>query len=294
MAVPLKTWLLAARPRTLPAAVSPVLIGAAMAYADGSFHGLVFAITVVCATLIQIGTNFANDYFDFVKGTDTAERLGPVRATQAGLVAPAQMKRATAIVLGLAFLVGLFLVWRGGLVILIIGLLAILFAVLYTGGPFPLGYIGLGDVFVFFFFGPVAVAGAYYLQTLLWSPLAMLAGIAPGLLSMAILAVNNLRDADGDARSGKRTLAVRFGKPFAQLEYVACVVVALLAVPLWVCFHADAHWSAIAASGTIVAALPLITRVYMCEGRDLNAVLGGTGQLLLLYSIIFSLGYALW
>ncbi|MBI3119171.1 MAG: 1,4-dihydroxy-2-naphthoate octaprenyltransferase, partial [Candidatus Hydrogenedentes bacterium] len=186
----LKTWLLAARPKTLWAGVSPVIIGSAMAWEAGAFHPAAALAALAGAVLIQIGANFANDYFDFIKGTDTAERVGPTRVTQAGLVTPRQMRNATALVLALAFLIGLYLASRGGWPILLIGLLSIAFAVLYTGGPFPLAYLGLGDLFVLIFFGLVAVSGTYYVQALQLPLAALLAGIAPGLFSTAILTVN--------------------------------------------------------------------------------------------------------
>ena len=217
-------WASAARARTLPASVAPVLIGVVLAYTDGVGHALAAVFALIGAILIQIGTNYANDYFDFVNGADTAERIGPRRLVQSGLVRPEAMRRATIIVFGLAVLVGLYLAARGGWPIVLVGVASILCGLLYTGGPFPLGYRGLGDVFVLLFFGPVAVAGTYYVQALDidWRPI--VAGLGPGLISAAILAVNNLRDRETDAKAGKRTLAVRLGVRFTRLEYTTCVV----------------------------------------------------------------------
>jgi 1,4-dihydroxy-2-naphthoate octaprenyltransferase len=286
-------WIEAARPKTLPAAAAPVLMGCAMAWEAGFFHPLAALCALVGALLIQIGTNYANDYFDFAKGTDTEERLGPTRATAAGLVTPQQMKAATAVAFALAFAVGLYLIYRGGWPILLVGVLSILFGILYTGGPFPLGYIGVADIFVLIFFGPVAVGGTYYVQALELPWYVAVAGLAPGLLSTAILTVNNLRDADGDRKSGKKTLAVRFGKGFSRAQYVACIVLAAVGVPLVVCIGMGAHWPALAAAVVLPAALPHIRRVYTQEGRPLNATLAGTGKLTLLFSVVFSIGWLL-
>ncbi len=289
----LRLWFLAARPRTLGAAAAPVIMGTALAAAAGGAHVLSALAALLGAMLIQIGANFANDYFDFVKGADTAARLGPTRATQAGWVTPVQMRNATALVLFAAFLVGLYLVWRGGWPILLIGALSLLFAVLYTGGPYPLGYLGLGDIFVFVFFGPVAVAGTFYVQRLEWSWLPVWAGVAPGLFSMAILAVNNLRDVDEDRRTGKRTLAVRLGPGFARFEHAACIVTGAVLVPLLLCMAVPGHWAAMVSAMVLLPASRAIRAVHRQSGAPLNAQLGATGKLLLLHSLLFSAGW-LW
>lgn len=290
----LNTWMLAARPKTLWAGAGPVFMGTALAKADGGFHPLAAACAFAGALLIQIGTNFANDYFDFVKGTDTAERVGPTRATQAGLVSPAQMRNATVIVFAFAFISGIYLVYRGGAPILVLGLVSILCGVLYTGGPFPLGYLGLGDLFVLIFFGPVAVGGAYYVQALSLPPLPWIAGLAPGLISCAILTANNLRDADGDVKTGKKTLAVRFGKPFARVEYVASLLLGVVGVTLSLVALAPAHWKVLIALVALVPAIkPLRIVVARAEGAALNGVLADTGKVLLAYSLLFSIGWLL-
>lgn len=291
---PLKIWLMAARPKTLAAGLTPVLIGSALAHGAGGFHGASALCAALGALLIQIGTNFANDYFDFVKGTDTEERTGPKRATQAGLVSPKTMLVATVLVFALAFVPGAYLVYRGGWPILAIGVMSVLCGVLYTGGPFPLGYLGLGDLFVLVFFGPVAVGGTYYVQTLNVTTDVLVAGLMPGLFSTAILTVNNLRDADTDVRSGKRTLAVRFGKTFARWEYLACVTSAGLVLPAYLCLRAAGHWAALVACAAVLIALPLVRKVFTCEdGAVLNDTLAGTGKVLLLFSILFSVGWIL-
>ncbi len=287
-----KVWAAAARPRTLPAAVAPVMLGMALAWGDGAFHLLAGCAALVAAVLIQIAANYANDYFDYLKGADTSERLGPVRATQAGLVTPAQMRNATLLVLALAALTGLYLVYRGGWPILLIGLLSMLFAVLYTGGPLPLGYIGIADLFVLVFFGPVAVAGTYYVQALCmpWAP--VLIGFAPGLLSVAILTVNNLRDVDQDRKAGKKTLAVRFGVAYVRLQYLACLLVPLLGLPAFAV--AAGHGRAGAAAFALLPAARCIRIVFtQRDGAALNQCLAETGKILLLFSVLFSLGWIL-
>ncbi len=287
-------WLLAARPKTLWAGIAPVLMGAAMAQADGVFHAGAALAALAGSILIQIGTNYANDYFDFVKGADTAERVGPVRATQAGLVTPAQMRWATVAVFGLAVLAGAYLAWRGGMPVVCIGLLSIVCGVLYTGGPWPLAYLGLGDVFVLVFFGPVAVAGTYYVQALRWDAASMVAGLAPGLFSVAILTVNNLRDRNTDLRTGKRTLAVRFGRTFARAEYALSLVLAVAVIPAVLCGMRGGHWPALASALVLLPALSAIRRVWSTEdGPALNSMLAQTGKLLLLFSLLFSIGWML-
>jgi len=284
-------WILAARPKTLFAAVAPVIIGTAMAYADHGFHPLAALAAFAGAMLIQIGTNFANDYSDFKAGVDDHTRLGPTRATAAGLVTPAQMKAATVIAFGLALVIGIYLVMRGGWPIVIIGLSSILWGILYTGGPYPLGYNGLGDLFVLVYFGPVAVGGTYYVQTLSIAPAVIVAGLAPGLFSVGILTVNNLRDIDSDRRAGKKTLPVRFGRTFARAEYIAALTIAAL-LPIVLHFWADGPVLAIGALLVLAAAIPAFrTVVRSQDGPTLNTLLATTGKLLLLYSLLFSIGW---
>ena len=228
-------WMEAARPRTLPAAVAPVIAASALAWQDGVFVAPAAVACLLFALLVQFGTNFANDYFDFIKGADTAERVGPRRAVAAGLVAPATMRRATIWVFALAFLVGLTLLPYGGWRLLVIGLLSIACGVLYTGGPFPLAYHGLGDVFVFVFFGLVAVGATYFVQAGTVSVDAWLIGSAMGALSTAILVVNNYRDIATDRKAGKRTLAVRLGPRWTQVQFALLhlLTVAVIAGLAW-------------------------------------------------------------
>jgi 1,4-dihydroxy-2-naphthoate octaprenyltransferase len=286
-------WIQAARPKTLWAAVAPVLIGTAMAFEAGLGHWPSALAALAGALLIQIGTNFANDYFDYTKGADRYQRLGPTRVTQAGLVTPRAMRAAMTITFLLAVVVGSYLVWRGGWPIVIIGLLSILFGVLYTAGPYPLAYYGWGDIFVLIFFGPVAVGGTYYVQALSINETVLLAGLSPGLFSVAILTVNNLRDIESDARAGKKTLAVRFGRTFAHLEYLLAVLVASL-LPVFLSLTTGSHRYAMITALVPLAAIPAIRGVFgKAEGRALNDILAATGKLLLLYSVLFSIGWLL-
>ncbi len=284
-------WIMAVRPKTLFAAIAPVLIGTSMAIGDNAFHVQSASVALISALLIQIGTNFANDYFDFKSGADEGERLGPMRVTQAGLISPETMKRATYTVFLLAILAGIYLVMRGGWPILVIGLSSVLFGILYTGGPYPLGYNGLGDIFVLIFFGPVAVGGTYYLQALTFSYESTLIGFAPGLFSVAILAVNNLRDVDGDKRAGKKTLAVRFGRRFAKFEYTVCITIGSV-LPAVLVFLKNGHYLSLATTVVPLFAIRSIRRVLFSQGGTiLNDVLADTGKLLLLFSLIFSIGW---
>ncbi len=223
---PWKIWLEAARPRTLPAAIAPVVAGSALAWRVGAFDAAAAVICLVFSLLVQIGANFANDYYDFVKGADTGARVGPRRAVAAGLVSPAAMRRAVVGVFLLAFVTGLMLVAWGGWWLVAIGVACVASAIAYTGGPYPLGYLGLGDVFVFVFFGLVAVAATFYVQAGWVGADAWLVAIAIGALTTNILVVNNYRDADSDARAGKRTLVVRFGRRFAEVQFAAAHVAA--------------------------------------------------------------------
>ena len=289
----LTIWINAARPKTLWAAVAPVLMACAMAWRDGHFHAGAAACALAAALLLQIGSNFCNDYADHAKGTDTPDRKGPVRATAAGLVTPDAMKRATVLAFVLAAACAGYLIWRGGWVLALLMVAAIASGVLYTAGPKPLGYIGLGDVFAFIFFGPVAVAGTYYVQALVVSQAALVAGIAPGLMSVAILVVNNLRDREEDARNGKRTLVVRFGPTFARIQYTACLVGTSL-IPLFLIRSFGAPPNILTAGLVIVAGISALKTIWSSdEGSVLNALLAQTARLLLLFAGLFSVGYML-
>lgn len=288
----LHIWLDAARPRTLPASAAPVLMGTALAQGDRGLHWPSALAALAGALAIQIAANYANDYYDYIKGADTAYRKGPKRATQSGLATPGQMKFATALALGLAVVPGLYLVWRGGWPILGIGLLSMSLTLLYTGGPLPLGYIGIADIFVLLFFGPVAVAGTHYVQTLQLSFAALYVGLAPGLISTAILTVNNLRDRKEDQRAGKQTLAVRFGPVFARWEYTSALIIALCIIPPSVCWWTSGHWGALAAMLLLIPSLKPMKVVWSSSaGEEMNAALAETGKVLLLFSLVFSGGW---
>lgn len=284
-------WIEAARPKTLWASIAPVIIGTAMAFSDGQLDFIVGVLTMISAVMIQVGTNFANDYYDFFKGADTAERIGPTRATGSGRVKPETMKKAFILAFSISVISGLYLIHRGGWPILIIGTASILFGILYTGGPFPLGYKGLAEIFVLIFFGPVAVGGAYYLQTLEINMVVVLAGLSPGLISTALLTVNNLRDIHTDEKAGKRTLAVRFGPIFARIEYFLSILVAC-SMPLILLIVDPGHPYSLAAILVIILAGPPLKSVLFDEiSSELNRALASTGKILLFYSLVFSLGW---
>jgi len=289
---PFRTWVLAARVPTLPAAVVPVLVGSATAWTAGSFQALPFVAALVAALLIQIGTNLANDYFDFRKGADTAERLGPVRITQSGLVPPETVKRAAMLTFGLAASIGVYLTLVGGLPILVIGLLSIAAGVLYTGGPWPLAYHGLGDVTVFIFFGLVAVVGTTFLHTGLVTSSAIANALPVAALVTAILVVNNLRDIATDRVAGKWTLAARLGQRGARIEYLLLLGMAYL-VPLlaWLALGSPrGFWLPWL---TLPLAWKVARVVLTQEGRPLNAALAGAGRLHLAFGVLWALGIVL-
>jgi 1,4-dihydroxy-2-naphthoate octaprenyltransferase len=288
----LSTWLLAIRPKTLPAAVAPVLVGCAVAWHEGGFAALPALAAFAVALLLQIGANLANDVADFHRGADTAERLGPARVTQTGLLTERQVVLATALVLAIAVVPGLYLVSRGGPVLAAVGMLAILAAVAYTAGPKPFGYLGLGEVFVFLFFGPVAVAGTVYVQTGIVSPLALISSLPMGCLVAAILVVNNLRDIETDRAAGKRTLAVRIGVGATRGEYLGLLALAY-ATPLLLWLSGTTAPWVMLAWATAPLALALLRRVQTVSGRGLNPVLAGTARLCLWFAVAFGAGLIL-
>ena len=290
---PVRVWVDAGRPKTLLAALAPVLMGTAMAFEAGAFHAPSALLALLGAVFIQVGTNLYNDYADFVKGADTDARKGPVRATQAGLVAPAAMKRAAALAFGLAVVAGAYLMWRGGWPIILIGVLSIISGILYTAGPYSLAYTGLSDLFVLVFFGPVAVGGTYYVQALDLDAAVVVAGLAPGLLSVAILLVNNVRDVDEDRAAGKQTLVVRFGRSFGVGLYACCVAVAAL-IPVALYAATGHHPWAMTSTLILIPAWPVLRRLRsLRDARALNPLLGATARLLLLFSVLFSVGWNL-
>jgi 1,4-dihydroxy-2-naphthoate octaprenyltransferase len=283
---------MAARPKTLPAAVAPVLVGTALAFHDNAFGLLPALAALLGALLLQIGSNFANDYFDFFKGADTADRLGPVRVTASGLITPGQLRWGMVVVFGLAVLDGLYLVQVGGWPILAVGVASILAAILYTGGPFPFGYYGLGDLFVFIFFGLVAVCGTYYVQALTLTWPVVVAAIPPGLLITAILVVNNLRDIETDAKAGKRTLAVMLGRAGTRREYGLLLILAYL-LPLFLWVGHDYSPAVLLCWVTLpLAYKSLREENRKLDGPSLNAALAGTARLSLIFSLLLAVGLA--
>ncbi|WP_336344267.1 1,4-dihydroxy-2-naphthoate polyprenyltransferase [Halalkalicoccus ordinarius] len=301
-----KAWLMAARPQTLPAAAAPVIVGSGLAVHDGLFAPLAALAALVGAALIQIGTNFANDYYDAIKGADTDERQGFTRVTQSGLIGADEVRRAMVATFALAILVGTYLVYVGGVPILVIGLASVASGIAYTGGPYPFGYRGLGDLFVFVFFGLVAVTGTYYVQAAalladpfpLWIPPetvtseALLASLPIAGLSTAILVVNNVRDLETDRKTGKRTLAVMLGYRWSRIEYAALLALAYLVPPLLLAYGFG-----------VWVLLPLVTLPYAASiartvatrtsGDALNPALERTGKLLAAYAVLSATGLVL-
>jgi 1,4-dihydroxy-2-naphthoate octaprenyltransferase len=285
-------WWSALRPRTLPAAFAPVLAGSALAWHDGGFAWAPAALCLGFALLVQIGTNFANDYYDFVKGADTAARVGPRRAVAAGLVTPAAMRRAMLATFAAAFLVGLGLIAWGGPWLLAVGVASIASGIAYTGGPYPLAYNGLGDVFVFLFFGLVAVGGTYFVQTGRVTAEAGLVGAGIGLLAANILVVNNYRDAETDAAAGKRTLVVKLGRRAARVQF-ALALAGAFAVP--VVLAASRGFSAWCLLPLVLAPLGWSHARRLRESKspgELIVLLGDTGKLLALYAVLLAAGLA--
>jgi 1,4-dihydroxy-2-naphthoate octaprenyltransferase len=287
---PLRIWLMAARVRTLPASIAPVLVGTSLAVQRGIFRPGAFVAALLGSILIQVGTNLANDYSDARRGADAEDRVGPVRVTAGGLVPPRQVLIATYVTFGLAVLCGLYLVFVAGVELLIVGIASIAAGVLYTGGPKPYGYEGLGEVFVFLFFGVVAVAGSAFAQLESWPWEAFVLAVPVGLLAAAILVVNNVRDMDSDRRAGKRTLAVRLGRERGRLIYALMVYGAYVVAPL--------PWLAGSLSPWLLApwlTLPLAVRLVRtvrehADGPTLNEVLAQTGMLQLAFCLLLSAG----
>ena len=282
-------WVIASRPKTMTAAIAPVLLGSALAYYEGAFDIITFFVILIAACLIQIGTNLTNDLFDYIKGADNNDRLGPKRAMQAGLILEHEMKRAIFIVFSLSICFGFYLALLGGWIIVGIGLLSILFAILYTGGPYPLAYNGLGDIFVFIFFGLIAVSGTYYLYTDYFSINSFILGSSAGCLATAILVVNNLRDVDNDKEYGKNTLAVYFGKKFTQFEYLLLMIIAYI-IPIYISIELGNKSSIYIVYFTLPICIRLIIDVFYKKNSMLNETLEATAKLLLLYSLLLSFG----
>jgi 1,4-dihydroxy-2-naphthoate octaprenyltransferase len=297
MDVPLKpstaqSWLLASRPKTLYAAVTPVLVGTAIAFHAGSFRLFPALAALLAAVFIQIGTNLANDVADFSKGADNSARLGPTRVTQAGYLTPRQVLGGMWVAFGLAAALGVYLYLVAGWPVLAIGVLSIAAGIAYTAGPFPLGYHGFGDLAVFLFFGLGAVNGTYYVQALSLSSPAVWASIPIGLLATAIIVVNNLRDLQTDAAAGKTTLAVRLGRRGTQVEFILILAVAFTIPPLMWFFEIGSAWLLLPLV-TIPLAYRTVREILTAEGAALNRSLAGTSRLELLFGALLALGFLL-
>lgn len=285
-------WFLAIRPKTLPASVTPVLVGSAIACRDGNFSFLPAVAALLGSLLLQIGVNLANDYFDFKKGYDTPDRIGPVRVTASGIIALETMKKAIVLVFSSVVLVGIYLIWVGGWPIMVIGVASILAALTYSGGPYPLASHGLGDVFVFIFFGLIAVSGSYYVQTLTLTPYVVAAAFPVGCLITAILVVNNLRDIWTDAQVGKRTLAVRIGEKGSRFEFAGLISVAFVATMILWHMTGRSIWLLLPLA-SIPFAVRTLKRLLHSRGPVLNEVLASTAYLSFLYGILLSAGFIL-
>ena len=290
---PLRLWILASRPRTLPAAIAPVLVGTALAVNEDEFGALPFLAALVGSVFIQIGTNLSNDYSDARRGADTEDRLGPVRVTAGGLMPPRRVLVGTYVAFGIAVAAGLYLATVAGWELLVVGAASILAGVLYTGGPRPYGYEGLGELFVFVFFGLVAVVGSYYVQAeqLRWEAFAL--AVPVGLLAAAILVVNNVRDVDTDRRAGKRTLAVKLGRDRARAVFGAIVVLAFAAPAATWALGGLSAWLLLTLAALPLAP-PLIETVWSrTDGPALNGALAATGRLLAAFSVLLAAGVLL-
>jgi len=284
-----KIWLVAARPRTLILSVSPVLIGTSISFHSGSFNSLIFIFTLLCALGIQIGTNLANDYFDFIKGADTSERIGPPRVTQQGLVSTQTIKIAFIAVFFSTALCALPLIVRGGMIIAALASLSILLGIIYTAGRYPIAHLGLSEFFIFFFFGPIATVSTTYLQTGAFSMESALAGLPSGALSCCIIIINNLRDIRQDCLAGRKTLIVRFGRHFGEVEFILFFALALL-VPLW-------FWNSHRAVclTTLLLSIPALwLMISLCKVREpslYNLYFKKVALLVGFYTLLFCFGW---
>ena len=282
-------WMLAARPKTLPAAAASTILGSAIAYSDGKFLFFPALAALFISILLQVGANFANDLFDFMHGADKDNRMGPLRVTQSGLLSPGKVKLGMFLVFGSSILLGFYLAWVAGWWVIVIGFSAIFAALAYTGGPFPYGYYSLGDLFVLIFFGFVAVCGTYYVQALTISTASIWGGFAMGLLITNILVVNNLRDIETDRAANKFTLAVRLGVNGSKLEYLICMILAY-SVPAILFFGFKIYVGSMLTWLSIPLAIQQFLEINKSTGRALNHSLAGTARLALIYALLFSFG----
>ncbi len=288
----INAWLLASRPKTLLAAFVPVMVGSALAIKEGSFHLSYSIVALLCSVLIQIGTNFTNDLFDFFKGADNDSRKGPTRVIASNLISLKEMKIGILLTFLSAFILGLYLVSVGGIIILIFGILSILAGLAYTAGPFPLAYNGLGDLFVFMFFGVIGTTGTFYVQTSDISLLSILSSLPVGALITNILVVNNYRDINEDKSAGKNTLAVLFGKNFTRYQYITMLVISFL-IPMILFLYFNLKTWIFLPYLTIPIAVRLVFMLYNFEGPELNKTLELTAKFSAIFGILFSFGFIL-
>lgn len=286
------TWLLASRPKTLPAAFVPVFVGTSIVSFDTKVNIVATIVALTCALLIQIGTNFVNDLYDFISGADNESRKGPTRALASGLLTKAEMKTAIVLVFSITFVLGLYLVYISSYITLLIGLLSIFAGIAYTAGPYPLAYNGLGDLFVFLFFGIVGTVGTYYVQTVEFSWLAFWASIPVGALITNILVVNNYRDIDEDREVGKNTLAVKMGKKFTQYQYLLFMFLSY-SVLFVVYFTFMESPFIFLPFLSLPMAIKLIKMIFSYKGEQLNKTLELTAKLSAIYAILFAIGILL-
>lgn len=285
----LKGWVLASRPKTLLASVVPVVVGSALAIAENKFVLLYSIIALFCSLLIQIGTNYVNDLYDFLKGADNEKRKGPERVLASGWISVNEMKIGSVLVFLISFLLGLYLVYVGGKVVLIIGVLSILAGIAYTAGPFPLAYNGLGDIFVFLFFGLVGTMGTYYIHVHKFSELSFITALPVGALITNILVVNNYRDIEEDRAAKKKTLAVIFGRVFTRFEYIILLIISFL-VPATLYFNFNFHYWIFLPYLSIPVAINLISMLFKLDGQELNKTLELTAKFSALFGLLFSIG----
>ena len=286
------SWIIASRPRTLLAAFVPVMVGSAVAFNEGKLKIILSLSALLCSLLIQVGTNFTNDLYDFLKGSDTTKRKGPRRVLASGLISVGEMKTAIVLTFFTAFLIGLFLVYHGGFVILVIGILSILAGLAYTAGPYPLAYNALGDIFVFMFFGIIGTVGTYYLHTNDLSIVSFISSIPVGALVTNILVVNNYRDIEEDKTAGKKTLAVKLGKNFTRYQFIFLIVLSFL-VPLILFIFFNASIFIFLPYLTLPIAYKVISMIYTLNGTQLNSTLELTARLSAIYGLLFSAGIIL-
>lgn len=285
----LQYWILASRPKTLPAAVVPVMVGSALSINQGKFYPLYSIVALVCSLLIQIGTNFTNDLYDHLKGADTEKRKGPLRVLSAGLISVKEMRNAIILVFGMTFILGLYLVYVTDWKILAIGIFSIIAGLAYTAGPFPLAYHGLGDLFVFLFFGIIGTMGTYYLHHLEFTVISFLVSLPVGALITNILIVNNYRDIEEDKEAGKNTLAVILGREFSRYEYIFFLLLSFF-VPFILYFEFNFDETIFLPYLTLPLAILLVKMIFNYQGQQLNKTLEVSAKYSALYGLLFSAG----